>query len=97
MLDRMSNQTNSNDAQPTSAASKQSVSDQIALLRSDLSGIANTVTGLAKEQLGETAGEIRGMAADKAGDVKSAIRTNPMQSACIAAGIGFAVGLLMTR
>ena len=97
MLDRMSNQTNSNDARPTSAASKLSVVDQIALLRSDLSGIANTVTDLAKEQLGETAGDIRDVAEDKANDIKSAIRAKPMQSAAIAAGIGFAVGLLMTR
>ena len=97
MLDRMSNQPTSNEVRPKSAASKQSVVDQIALLRSDLSGIANTVTGLAKEQLGETVGDVRDVAQHKADDVKSAIRANPMQSAAIAAGIGFALGLLMAR
>lgn len=98
MMDRLSTQPNSNNATSSAGGSKPSgVADQIALLRKDLSGLAHTVTGLANEQLGEAAGEVRHLAADKASDVQAAIRANPMQSAAVAAGIGFMLGLLMTR
>ena len=73
------------------------ISDQIALLRKDLSGLAETVTVLAKDQVGETIGGAQLVAAEKAGELSAAIRSNPMRSAAIAAGVGFVIGLLMTR
>lgn len=73
------------------------ISDQIDLLRNDLSGMAEAVTALAREQLGETAGDVQHAAANKAGELQAAIRSNPMQSAAVAVGIGFFLGLIMTR
>jgi ElaB/YqjD/DUF883 family membrane-anchored ribosome-binding protein len=96
MLDRISSQ--SGDPRTTVGGSKtQTISEQIELLKTDLSGLAQTVTGLAKEQIGEKAGEVQAVAGEKAGELQAAIRSNPMQSAAVAAGIGFVIGLLMTR
>ena len=64
------------------------ISDQIALLRKDLSGLAETVTVLAKDQVGETIGGAQLVAAEKAGELSAAIRSNPMRSAAVAAGVG---------
>ena len=87
MMDRTAAQTKSfqpQNSNPGSGASKpNALSDQIALLRNDLSGLANTVTDLAKEQLGEKIGEAQHAAADKAGEMSAAIRANPMQAAAM--------------
>lgn len=79
------------------AAKPTAISDQIELLRTDLAGLADTVTGMAKEQFGETLSGAQTAAADKANELSSAIKSNPMQSAAIAAGLGFVLGLLLTR
>ena len=102
MMDRTSAQSNITDptrsSGSTGGASKpNAISDQIALLRNDLSGLAETVTGLTKEQLGNTLTDVQHAATDKADEMTAAIRAKPMQSAAIAAGIGFVIGLLMTR
>ena len=75
----------------------QAVSDQIALLRKDLSGLAETVTGMTKAEIAEKIGDAQTVAADKASELQANIRSNPMQAAAIAAGIGFVLGLLLTR
>jgi ElaB/YqjD/DUF883 family membrane-anchored ribosome-binding protein len=79
------------------AAKPTGISDQIELLRTDLAGLAVTVTGMAKEQFGETLEGAQTAAADKAGEMTAAIKTNPMQSIAIAAGVGFVVGLILSR
>ena len=96
-MQRMANDTNTSEAGQNRLAPKPSVADQIALLRTDLSGIASTVSDLAKEQIGEAVGDMRAAASERANNVETAIRAKPMQSAAIAAGIGFALGLLITR
>ena len=50
-----------------------------------------------KDQVGETIGGAQLVAAEKAGELSAAIRSNPMRSAAVAAGVGFVIGLLMTR
>ena len=102
MMDRTSAQSNAN--QPIGATGSSggatkpgAISDQIALLRNELSGLAETVTGLTKEQLSDKLADVQHVATDKAGEMTAAIRSNPMQSTAIAAGIGFVIGLLMTR
>lgn len=101
MMDRTPAQANSTKAHDASAKPGESkphaLSEQIALLRNDLSGLADTVTGLAKEQFGDTIEGAQNAAADKAGELTAAIRSKPMQATAIAAGLGFVVGLLMTR
>ena len=89
-------QGGSSKSQGTSAK-PQGISDQITALRGDLSGLATTVSSLAKDQIGETATDLQGAAADKTQDLKAAIRGNPMQAAAIAAGVGFVLGLVLTR
>ena len=101
MMDKTSAQPNSKQPQDfrttTGASTPNAISDQIALLRKDLSGLAGTVTDLAKDHLGETIGDALHAALGKAGEVTAAIRANPMQATAIAAGVGFVVGLLLTR
>lgn len=101
MMDRTSTPHNTkasdSGAGPKPASQANGISDQIALLRKDLSGLAETVTVLAKEQVGETFGGAQLAASDKAGELSAAIRANPMRSAAVAASVGFVIGLLMTR
>ena len=41
--------------------------------------------------------DVQDKAMEKLGDVEAAIRRNPSQAAAIAAGIGFVVGLILSR
>ncbi len=66
-------------------------------LKSDISNLASTVQKLASEQFGAAAGQVQDQAVEKVNDLESAIRRNPTQSAAVAAGVGFLVGLLLTR
>ncbi len=73
------------------------VKDDIDALRSDIASLANSVSKLASEKLGTVVSDAEAMAGQKLGDVETMIRTNPTQSALIAVGIGFLVGLVLTR
>lgn len=73
------------------------VAEQISLLKSDLSGLAQEVTNLAKGKVSEAAGEVQDAAAGKVDDITNAIRQQPMQATAIAVGIGFVFGLLLSR
>ena len=76
---------------------KQSVADDVDALRSDIASLANSVKKLATEKFGATASEALHQGEQKIGEFESAIRRNPTQSALIAVGIGFVVGLILTR
>jgi ElaB/YqjD/DUF883 family membrane-anchored ribosome-binding protein len=41
--------------------------------------------------------QVQDKAKETLGDIEAAIRRNPTQGALIAAGVGFVVGLLLTR
>jgi ElaB/YqjD/DUF883 family membrane-anchored ribosome-binding protein len=73
------------------------VQDNVAALRSDIANLADSVKRLASEQLGSSVEDVQDKAMEKLGDVEAAIRRNPSQAAMIAAGIGFVVGLILTR
>jgi ElaB/YqjD/DUF883 family membrane-anchored ribosome-binding protein len=79
----------------TSAATD--VGDNVAALRADIAGLADSVKRLAAEQLGSSVEDVQDKAMEKLGDVEAAIRRNPSQAAMIAAGIGFVVGLILSR
>jgi ElaB/YqjD/DUF883 family membrane-anchored ribosome-binding protein len=55
------------------------------------------VKRLAAEQIGTSVEDVQDKAMEKVGDLETAIRRNPSQSALIAAGIGFVVGLVLAR
>jgi ElaB/YqjD/DUF883 family membrane-anchored ribosome-binding protein len=73
------------------------VQDNVAALRADIAGLADSVKRLAAEQLGSSVEDVQDKAMEKLGDVEAAIRRNPSQAAMIAAGIGFVVGLILSR
>ena len=86
----------SDQSTPTKSAAND-VSENIAALRADIAGLAESVKRLAAEQIGTTAEDVQDKAMEKLGDVEAAIRRNPSQAALIAAGIGFVVGLILSR
>jgi ElaB/YqjD/DUF883 family membrane-anchored ribosome-binding protein len=73
------------------------VGDNVAALRADIAALADSVKRLASEQLGSNVEDVQDKAMEKLGDVEAAIRRNPSQAALIAAGIGFVVGLILSR
>jgi ElaB/YqjD/DUF883 family membrane-anchored ribosome-binding protein len=73
------------------------VGDNVAALRADIAGLADSVKRLAAEQIGSSVEDVQDKAMEKLGDVEAAIRRNPSQAAMIAAGIGFVVGLILSR
>jgi DUF883 C-terminal glycine zipper region len=96
----MSNRTATKPTEATSTleqAPTKSVADQITLLRNDLVGLAQSVSGLVNEKIGETTANLETDAAKKTTELQQAITSNPMQAAAIAAGVGFFLGILLTR
>ena len=71
--------------------------DTVETLKSDLSKLSETVKALAGEQFGSAVEQAQTKAATTVTDLESAIRKNPTQAAAIAAGVGFLVGLVLTR
>lgn len=88
--------TRSQTPDPTRTA-KDQVGDDVTALREDIASLAASVKRLAGEQLGTSVEDMQDMAKEKVGDLESAIRRNPSQSALIAAGIGFVVGIILAR
>jgi len=82
---------------PGASGASQNVRDDIDSLRSDIASLANSVGRLASDRLGTVASDAQDAAQQRLGDVEQAIRRNPTQSALLAAGIGFVVGLILTR
>ena len=82
---------------PNRSSAATDVGDNVAALRADIAGLADSVKRLAAEQLGSTAEDVQDKAMEKLGDVEAAIRRNPSQAAMIAAGLGFVVGLILSR
>ena len=71
--------------------------DTIETLKTDLSKLSETVKALASEQFGSVADQVQVKAATTVTDLESAIRKNPTQAAVVAAGVGFLIGLVLTR
>jgi ElaB/YqjD/DUF883 family membrane-anchored ribosome-binding protein len=62
-----------------------------------MSGAASSAISAAGDQISEVAGHARGMAQDQFDKLSDAIRKHPLQSAGIAAGLGFALALLARK
>jgi ElaB/YqjD/DUF883 family membrane-anchored ribosome-binding protein len=73
------------------------VGDNVTALREDISALAESVKRLAAEHIGTSVEDVQDKAKEKVGDLEAAIRRNPSQSALIAAGVGFVVGLILAR
>jgi ElaB/YqjD/DUF883 family membrane-anchored ribosome-binding protein len=73
------------------------VKDDLAALREDIASLASSVSSLATEKFGGVASDVQAVATERFGDFESAVRRNPTQSAMIAVGVGFLVGLVLTR
>ena len=71
--------------------------DTVETLKTDLSKLSETVKALASEQFGSVADQVQVKAATTVTDLESAIRKNPTQAAVVAAGVGFLIGLVLTR
>lgn len=82
---------------PLHGDAKRAVAGDVDALRSDIASLASSVSKLASETFGSTVGDVQVKAGEKLGDLESTIRRNPTQSAMIAVGIGFLVGLVLTR
>ena len=62
-----------------------------------IADLADSVKRLAAEQIGSSVEDVQDKALEKLGEVEAAIRRNPGQATAIAAGIGFVVGLILSR
>lgn len=58
---------------------------------------ASAAMSAAGDQISEVAGQAQGIAQDQLDKLSASIRKNPIQSAGIAAGIGFALALLARK
>lgn len=80
-----------------SEIAKQDVKGSYEALRSDVADLASSVKKLADAELGGAVSSAKEAAERNLGQVERSIRDNPTQAALVAAGIGFVVGLILTR
>lgn len=86
-------QTGSTPSRPVAA----SATDSYEQIKSDIGSLTESVKKLATDQMGSAVGGAQDQMKQKLGDVESMIRKNPTQAALVAAGVGFLVGLVMSR
>lgn len=80
-----------------SESAKQEVKDNYESLRADVAELATSVKKLADTELGGAISSAKETAEKNIGQIERSIRKNPTQAALVAAGIGFLVGLVLTR
>jgi ElaB/YqjD/DUF883 family membrane-anchored ribosome-binding protein len=73
------------------------VSEDFTALRNDVARLAESVRKLAADEFGTSVEDLQMKAGEQITVAERAIRRNPTQAAMIAAGVGFLVGLIMTR
>jgi ElaB/YqjD/DUF883 family membrane-anchored ribosome-binding protein len=71
--------------------------DTYEALKGDIASLTDSVKKLATEHMGSAVEGAQDQVKQKLGDMESSIRKNPTQAALIAAGVGFLVGLVITR
>lgn len=81
---------------PSHGASSNST-ETVETLKADIAKLTETVKSLASEQLSNVSDNVQDKAASTVTDIEAAIRKNPTQAAAVAAGIGFVIGLILTR
>ncbi len=85
------------DPKETTRSAADDVSDDFAALREDIARLAESVSTLATSELGSSVDQLQAKAGEQITAAERAIRRNPTQAAMIAAGVGFAIGLIMIR
>ena len=88
---------NPNYSSSSTSSSASSAQDSYENLKAEIAGLAETVKKLASEQMGSVVSGAQDQIQEKLGNVESMVRKNPTQSAMVAAGIGFVVGLILSR
>lgn len=86
-------------AQATATAqdATREMQDAYGSIRADVADLASSVKKLAGAQLGDAVSDVSDVAQERLSQVEQSIRKNPTQAALIAAGVGFLVGLVLTR
>ena len=88
---------NPNYSSSSTGSSASSAQDSYDNLKSDISSLAETVKNMTSDQLGSVVSGAQDQVQEKLGNIESMVRKNPTQSAMVAAGIGFVVGLILSR
>lgn len=76
---------------------RQDVKDSYDAIRADITELANSVKRLAGSEFGGVLGNAQEGAQMRLGQLENTIRQKPTQAALIAAGVGFLVGLVISR
>lgn len=84
-------------AQSAASTASDRAAEDLGKLKNDISNLADSVRKMASEKVGSTAGDVQAKAQEKLGELEGMIRKNPSQSALVAAGVGFLVGLILSR
>jgi ElaB/YqjD/DUF883 family membrane-anchored ribosome-binding protein len=79
------------------AQNSEQTADDVSKLKNDIFDLADSVRKLAAEKMESVAGDVQAKAGEKLGELETMIRKSPNQSAVVAAGLGFLVGLILTR
>ena len=93
----MANPSFSNTGPSPSRSSAPDPADSYDALKGDIANLADSVKRLATEHMGSAVEGAQDQAKQRLGDIEKSIRKNPTQAALIAAGVGFLVGLVVTR
>lgn len=93
----MANPNLSNPGPAPSRSSAPGPADNYDALKGDIANLADSVKRLATEHMGSAVEGAQDQAKQRLGDIEKSIRKNPTQAALIAAGVGFLVGLVVTR
>lgn len=88
----------------TTSSEQEDLAAQIEALRADLKRVSDSVTRIAKGEMGraqdiakERLADAQDMANQKLGEAEDAIRRNPISAIAIAVGLGFLFGLITRR
>jgi ElaB/YqjD/DUF883 family membrane-anchored ribosome-binding protein len=84
-------------SEPTPYKPTEGISEQVKLLQSDLGNLASKVSDITKAKFAEATSDIQHKASETSDQLEGMIRKNPTQAALAAVGIGFVLGLLLTR
>ena len=76
---------------------RQDVKDNYDAIRADITELANSVKKLAGSEFGGIFGNAQEGAQARLGQLENTIRQKPTQAALVAAGVGFLVGLVISR
>ena len=93
----MANPSFGNTGPASSRGSAPDPNDSYEALKGDIATLADSVKKLATEHMGSAVDGAQDQVKQRLGDIESSIRKNPTQAALIAAGVGFLVGLVVTR